>query len=434
MPEHMVFQKPETQAIKYFCEANDFEFALNAHSYGNLLLFPLGYDYNAFAPDHDYFQTFSNHQVQFSGYNAIKSTGLYPVGGDSDDWMYADNLVAKPKIFALTPEVGSEADGFWPAQSRILPIARENVWMNLIQAHLPHLYGATEDLDPDRIYNTSGYFHYSFQRLGLENGTISVEITPLQGIQTIGSIDYHNINLMDLVEDSISFTLNSGITFGDEIKFILKTNFGPWTRHDTITKFYGDGNIAFIDNFNTGGNWMGDWGLTTEDYVSPSNAMTDSPYNNYPNNHTSETEVVTEDLSFENATYAYIRFDAKWEIETDWDYVQFMISTDNGNSWSPLCGNYTNAGNSNQALDEPLYDGFQTDWVLEEINLDAYIGTPNPKFKFRLVSDQYVTEDGFYFDDFKIFTDGSTLGIANQQLNDAHIAVYPNPTNSLVNH
>lgn len=72
-----------------------------------------------------------------------------------------------------------------------------------------------------------------------------------------------------------------------------------------------------------------------------------------------------------------------------------MASTDGGTSWIPLCGKYTNAGNSNQDLDNPLYDNFQTEWVLEEVDLSDFVGMTDVRFKFRLISDAGVTEDGF---------------------------------------
>jgi len=430
-PGTHAFSEPETQAIKYFCENRDFEFALNAHTYGNLLLFPIGYATNVFAQDHDYFQTFANHQVLFSNYDAVKATDLYPAAGDSDDWMYADDLATKPKIYALTPEIGTDSDGFWPPQHRITPLAKENVWMNLVQAHMPHVYGVTTNLDPERLTTSSGYFHYNYERLGLQNGPVNISITPLQNIQSIGGQNVHNLNLMDIVNDSISFTLSNSIAFGDEVKYVVNTDFGLWTRTDTIIKQYGSGQMAFIDNCNNISNWSGSWTNTDEYYVSSNFSITDSPFSNYNNNSTTNSELVS-NVTFTNATYAYAQFNARWEIETDWDYVEFMISIDNGNSWIPLCGNYTNLGNSNQDDNEPLYDGFQSEWVLEEVDLSSFIGIANPKFKFKLVSDQFVTEDGFAYDDFKVFTDGNTLNLADQ-INPNAIAVYPNPTSGLIN-
>ena len=425
------FSEPETQAIKWFCENHDFEFAHNAHAYGNLLLFPLGWEEAPIAADNDYFEAFTAHQVKFNNFNNMKSSGLYPAAGDSDDWMYADDLGTKPKIYAMTPEVGGDADGFWPASSRIIPICKSTVWMNLILAHLPHIYGSTEDTESSQIETLTGDFDYSIERLGLENGDITVSIEGLAGIQTIGAANVHSLTLMQIENSSISYVLNPTIAFGDEIKYVLKTDNGSWTRNDTITKTYGAGTSVFADDCNTLDNWTGDWGSTTQHYYSAGSCITDSPSSDYSNQ--DETEIVLNDvLTFENATYAYVNFYAKWEIETDYDFVEFMISTDNGVSWSPLCGKYTNEGNNNQDLGNQLYDGFQTSWVQEEVDLTDYIGMSNVRFKFRLVSDNAVKEAGFSFDDFEVFTDGfSDVGVDNYTVND--FKIYPNPANAEIN-
>jgi hypothetical protein len=134
-----------------------------------------------------------------------------------------------------------------------------------------------------------------------------------------------------------------------------------------------------------------------------------------------------------HATYAYVNFYAQWEIENDYDYVQFMISTDEGDSWTPLCGNYTNTGVDPQDVGEPLYDGNQTSWVFEEVNLIDYLEEPNVRFKFHLITDEGVQEDGFYFDDFSLNTDGGVIdetGVA--EFGEELIKIYPNPASDFI--
>jgi len=43
----------------------------------------------------------------------------------------------KNKIFAILPEVGNANDGFWPPPERILPLAEENLYSNLVYAWGP---------------------------------------------------------------------------------------------------------------------------------------------------------------------------------------------------------------------------------------------------------------------------------------------------------
>ena len=91
------------------------------------------------------------------------------------------------------------------------------------------------------------------------------------------------------------------------------------------------------------------------------------------------------------------------------------MSTDGGNSWIGQCGNYTvpgtSANGSVQPEGGPVYEGAFADWVLEEISLSDYLGE-TIKVRFRLQSDGGVREDGFYFDDFKMFYSEPPQGTA----------------------
>lgn len=425
------FSEPETQAIKWFCENHEFEFAHNAHAHGDLLLFPIGWAYAEFAEDHDYFQRYTDHQSVHNGYIGQKATELYPAAGDSDDWMYIES----PEIFAVTPEVG---DAFWPPSSAIIPTCKEMYFSNKVLAHMPHVYGVTTDLETSsKLTDLTGYFNYSLERLGQQNGEIIVSMTPITGFETMGDPNNHDLDVMEIVEDSVAYILESDLSFGDEIKYVIHTDNGLWTRHDTVIKSFGEGTELFTDDCSDLFNWTGDWGLTNEDFFSPSNSITDSPYDDtYGNNVDKEIEL-DESFDLRHGTYAYVTFHAKWEIENDYDYVVFMASIDGGSSWSPLCGKYTNTGVDDQgaAEGEPLYDGVQNDWVLEEVDMTDYLDEEDVRFKFLLVSDAFVQMDGFYFDDFSLFTDAT--GVVDdtglEELAENALKIYPNPANSEMN-
>ena len=53
---------------------------------------------------------------------------------------------------------------------------------------------------------------------------------------------------------------------------------------------------------------------------------------------------------------------------------------------------------SNEKL---VYDGNQYEWVNEVIDLSDYLGD-EILIRFKLYTDQYLRQDGFYFDEFKI--------------------------------
>jgi hypothetical protein len=426
------FSEPETQAMKWLCENNNFKFAFNAHTHGDLVLFPFGYATNTFTSDHNYYTEITDHMVQYSGYTNQVSSELYPAAGDSDDWMYDGDLGVKPKVFAMTPEIGSDAGGFWPSSLEVDGICKDMVYPNMRLAHLPHVYGEITDMEDELWSLHNDYINFDVTRFGLTAGDFTVSISPIQGFTSVGNPKViSGMQILDIETDSIAYSLLPTISSGDDIIYVLNLDNGSIIIRDTIMKQYGNPSQVFSDPGNDLGNWTSnDWNTTTEDFVSPSTSITDSPNQNYSNFANNEI-VSTPTFNLTNSTQAFVSFWAKWDIENNYDYVQFDVSSDNGISWTPMCGNYTNLGNSNQANNEPLYDGTQSSWVKEEISLNDFLGE-QILFRFTLNADIGVTGDGFYFDDFQVYQD-NTLHADNYIY---HFSIYPNPTSDVfyINH
>ncbi len=428
-PGTAAFTEPETQAIKWFCENRDFVFAFNAHTYADDILHPIGSTVAEFAVDHDYFQAFTGHMVKYNGYSNTKSSDLYPASGDSDDYMYKVDTVQKPKIFAMTPEVGSDGDGFWPASADITGICQEMVFSNLILSHLAHKYLVVTDTDPSTIETMTGNFNHTAYRLGQENGAVTVSIEALDGIQSVGSGISHDLAIMEEANGAISYTLDPAIQYGDMIRYVLNTEYTLWTKRDTITKTFGSITSQFIDDASTVVNWTGNWSTTSNEYVSPTKSFTDSPSGDY-NNNTTRTYTFNQIVDLSHVTEAAVNYYAKWEIESDYDFCQFQVSTDGGTTWTGQCGLYTNIATSSdgvQPVGEPVYDGEQNSWVLEEISLSDYIGETDVRFRFLLKSDGGVRGDGYYFDDFELMYNIDYTGVDENALTAKSM---PNPANT----
>jgi PKD repeat protein len=398
------YSEPEVQAMRWLVQNHNFVTAFNAHTYARSILFPIGTTTAEFADHHDYFQAETNHMVQFNGYTPMKSSLLYQASGDSDDYMYKMDIGVgvKDTMFVHTPEVGT---AFWQPSSEIISTCKEMVFPNLILAHITRNYVVVKDTDPMNISTLSGDFNHSANRLGRMSGPVTVSLQPLLNVASVGSPIVYNMNLMQTQAGAISYSLNPTIQFGDQIKYIIKTDNGLWVKNDTIIKTFGAYNLQVTENATVSSNWTGNWNTTTSTFVSSPRCFTDSPSGNYVNNaNTTYSYVPTIDLS--NAYAAKISFYAKWNIEADYDYVQFQVSTDGGSTWIGQCGNYTNAGTSAngsvQPNNQPVYDGIMTNWVLEEINLSDYLGQVI-KVRFQLRSDNGTRKDGFYFDDFSIY-------------------------------
>ena len=127
---------------------------------------------------------------------------------------------------------------------------------------------------------------------------------------------------------------------------------------------------------------------------------------NHPNNSTSSLVSPCYDLS--QLESGNVRFYLSYELETNYDYIYFQYSIDNGLNW----------------LNLDVYNGFDSDLKEYSYPLSQSMLFENVIFRFHLVSDQYVNEEGAVIDDFIV--EGTSLNIKN--IVDRNINIYPNPT------
>lgn len=431
------FSESENRAIRYFVESNNFKIALNNHTYGNLLLYPYGYDYNQTTEDDDIFQFISSALVSENNYDNIISADLYPAAGDSDDFMYGmlntENNQVREKIFAMTPEIGSS---FWPQASTIEDICKGMLHLNLTAAKMIGNYASLKDFTENFISSNTFSANFELQRLGIiDNGSFNIQIEPISSniISTTPEININSLNIGEIINESFQIELNESTNSGEDVIFKYILDNGSFSEEIIVKKIFGAPILLFEDESdNYSDYWTIDssWSETFEEYNSPQTSITDSPYSNYSNN-ALETINLLNDINLSGYSYAEINFNAKWNIESGYDYVQIEISNDGGASWEPQCGKYTRKGVETQedALDEPLYDGNQGEWVNESILLTDYIDQ-EISIRFKLKSDGGLRRDGFYYDDFKIKALSSSLSSSENTLNKAKI--YPIPSDNII--
>ena len=400
------FSEPETQLQKEFAETYDLSLALNNHTFSDLLIYPWGYN-DQLTPDGDIFIAYAQYLTRENNYvyGTCYETLGYFANGVSDDWFYGEQGT-KDKVFAFTPEAGKPSDGFWPAIHRIEEICAGHTHMNLGLARLALQYAELTDLTDKYISHESPDIEFGIINLGQASpADFTVSITPLSStIIGVGDpISFSDMDVLETATASISLELQPHVNTGEEVRFVLSLDNGTFAWNDTITKFYGEPELVFFDPCDDLSNWnTTSWGNCSQQYFSPPASIADSPGQNYENNaNTTITSQQAFDLS--NATVAWVEFHTRFDIEANWDYVQFMYSTDNQN-WTPLEGNYTTTGSANQDPGQPVYDGNQADWVLEEVDLSHLTGEEEVWFRFRLISDHIINREGFYFDDFKLYT------------------------------
>lgn len=404
------FSEAETSAMKAYCEAHNFQICLNYHASGNLLIYPWGYVASYETPDSSLFREFARQMTKENNY--VWGTGDQTVGyltnGVSDDWLYGEQTT-KNKIFSFTPEVGRRFDdGFWPTTQRIIPICQSNMWQNLTALRLLHNYATLTETSSPFINSDIATISFSLKRIGLQDdGTFTVSVLPLTtNIAEIGaSLAFSGLALEETIESQIEFTISDTIKQGDAISFkLLLYNGQGLTIEETVTKFYGQPVVAYQNDCSDINLWETTedtiWQITTTDFVSENSSITDSPNGDYPAGaYTGITQKDTIDLT--DCVFAKLNFWAKWNIETYYDYVQIQaINVENGNI-SPLCGKYSRIGSPYQQEGAPIYEGMQNSWVLEEIDLSAFIGQ-HLQFRFFLASDDNLELDGFYFDDLTV--------------------------------
>jgi serine protease AprX len=114
-------------------------------------------------------------------------------------------------------------------------------------------------------------------------------------------------------------------------------------------------------------------------------SLTDSPTGLYSDN-TDSWVVLKQGLDLTSAVSPQLSF---WHRYSLWVYDSCFseISTDNGESWERLL---------------PGIGDSQSEWTQVNYPLDPYIGCPNFKFRFHIVSDSVGSSDGWYIDDVQL--------------------------------
>lgn len=425
------FSEPETQALRDFCNAHEFRLALNHHTHGNLLVYPWGYEPSLFTPDSAVFAeygqmlTWENHFFAGTGDQTVG----YVTNGTTDDWEYGDTS-EREKIFGMTPESGGPDDGFWPIIDRIMPICAANVDMNLHQALLAGRYARAIDRSPAILADASGHLVFDLKRLGQEPGTFTVSLEALQNASVTGSdVTFADMEVLEVRRDSIAYDLLPGLVGGDPIRFVLHVDNGIFVFRDTLTKTFGQPEIAFAENGNSINEWDADeWSTTNLHWFSPPSSVTDSPFGEYDDN-TENTITLDEPIDLGDALTARLEFMTRWDIEHAFDLAQVLASAD-GVSWTPLCGRFTREGTIYQGEGEPIYDGIQAAWVEESMSLDAFVGG-TAWIRFRLASDGGGSRDGFYFDDLRVvMAEAGPVAVEQLHASAELLESHPNPADA----
>jgi len=444
------FSEPETSALRNLLAQYRFDLGMSYHSYSELVMWPLGYSMSCMAPDVNALANLGQEMAvtvpsQYGGYYTPQQTNaLYPCSGTTTDYGYGVE-----RIFYFTTELGT---AFIPNATTMNSIINNNLSAGLIlidrifdrvvtgnitdslsndylnaEVFVSGIDDTGTEVEPymsgpdfGRYYRIllPGIYDLTFSAFGYIPKTIE-DVQVVTGFQTeldvelvpAATVNVHvnlknedgfaipdaDICVLDtpldtVVTNTMGYAQISNVPYASYEVEITAATYGTFTYQMEVTQTTNSFTYVmvepfFIDDLELGaGKWntTGDWGLSTSQSYSGIFSLTDSPDGEYGNNVLSYA-TLDETIDLTSALSAHVEFMTKYEIESGYDFAYFQIST-NGTTWSDL-GNYT---------------GNQTSWVVQSFDLINYLGQ-TVYFRFKFDTDTYVTDDGIYIDDFKVY-------------------------------
>jgi immune inhibitor A len=110
---------------------------------------------------------------------------------------------------------------------------------------------------------------------------------------------------------------------------------------------------------------------------------------------------LTRQLDLTDVEDATLRFKVWYDTEDQFDFVYLSASPDNGRTWQVLPGLHTVADHSTGNNYGPGWTGSIADWVDEEVDLSAFVGS-QILLRFEYVTDQSYNGQGFALKDVRI--------------------------------
>ena len=419
------FSENETAAIKNYYAAQKFKNSISYHTYGNDMIYP----YSAIVHETADSLFFREYARDITGYNGyIYGTDMQTVGystrGSSDDYFYdGDTVLNGGKIFAMTPEVGTD---FWPPQSEIMPDVQINLLPNLYWAWFAGDFVTLKNINFDRVYFKAGdtaSIKPTIRNKGLataknltfEAASLSSYCTFLNSSQILDSISSRTERVFS---NPMKFVISPSAPNAQKVNITFTTKTGGIiVAVDTINFTIGIPTFIFADTTNSPSTlWTiaatpsgsPKWDSTSADYHSAPNSFTDSKAGNYVSNAT-VTMTSTNAINLSGYSNPKLSFWTKWEIETLYDCGVIQISTNNGTTWAALKGTLTKAASGigrQIPAGMQIYDGTHYYWTQEIIDLSSYAGQ-QIKLRFALWTDGGTERDGWYVDDISVYYYGN---------------------------
>jgi len=390
--------EPEIEAYTDFALAHDPKFNLTFHSVAAAVLIPWGYSTSEHTPDDALLREIGEVMARDNGYEVGQAGEVlwYSCSGTTTDWMY-DTV----DILAVCIEVGGS--DFWPLESEIPGLRAENLWPQIYVTRIigPYLSvsdltfsGGDGDQDPEpgetldltlEIVNDGVY-----DNVGNASATLRTSDPYIQLIDAESSFGTLAPRAVaDNSADPLSFSVDASVPDGHTLTMTMVLEGDGFYAEENFSWMLGEVDTLFSDDMEGGdGNWVendGYWGLSTLNFHTPDYAYTDSPIGNYGNSRNTWIELASP-VDLAHAQQAKLRFWHRVKTEDDYDYCYVEVSPDAGTTWYQL---------------GPSYEG-NINWQQIELDVPGDYCTSGFKVRFRLQTDTYVVDDGWYVDDVEI--------------------------------
>lgn len=463
------FSEPESRMLRDFVLTHQFKTVQMHHSFANSIPHPFGGSPLTLTGRENEYYKFHIDLTQYNRY-VFGPTIFSAATGIADDWMLGGNADNNGKtgsgqaILATTPESGSQAEGsFWPSPTTLTAIAKRAMRINFINVLYAMKFAVLHDLTPSNVTTQTVNLQFGIERLGQTPGNFTLTVTPISSniVSITSPATQSGMSVLEQRNVTAVMQLNSNIGFDEEIKYRVKlSNENHDIYEAEIVKVFSP-QLAFFDDAEAGNlnNWTGGtWVNTSSTAFNGTRSFTDAATVAYGNN-LSKSISLANPLNLQapvgkTMTKILVQFYAKWDVERNFDFVEFQGST-NGTTWVSLNGLYNKpsakfATNGHANKTKPneqfqqngtlVYDGDQMDkWVMEEIVIDPtqnsfLFGSSTARFRFLFrtdgtnLTDNYTTSfDGFFFDDFRVLkiVEPPTLSVVDNELKT--IKISPNP-------
>ncbi len=418
------FSEAETQVQRDLVTALKPVTGFSFHTFSDLLIHPWGHTTTP-TPHASAFAEWSDALSRDNAYLSGSTPAvLYEVNGDFNDWAYGDTLT-KPRAFTWTPEVGTDVDGFWPAPSRILPLAQEMLRPCYVLAALAGPFVQDDGFTLlEGAMNMGRLTNVVVQARNIgARGTTGIGLTGTMTALDAGAnvlngtvlypVAASRQTVAPLGASAFQVSLDDSVTPGRLMRFEITFTSSDGFGRDTIVVPAGTPTLLASDFASNGiTEWQvtpvqspAVWSVVTNDAAHPSRYFDQKGSSIYTSG-SNDRMILRARLNLSAGVHAYAFYDAKWEYEQDYDSGSIETSTDSV-TWTPMRATGTTPGSgiaSSQASGLPFYAGNRRNWKPEIADLSSRAGPTQTRvhLRFRGQADGGTNYGGLAFDSMRI--------------------------------